>query len=300
MATSNRFLHISSTCKFFALLTLTLFLVNAHVVNAQDNTNSTISNNGNTNINANRNSNANANTNVNTTQNGNVNSNGKVNSNVNDNSNQTGSGASVTPSPTPCSGGECRRDELAKNGWFSFIIVLMFAVVLVPFAWIIMRAVKYSSATYRSPLGLPEGSLRAMLAFTLVAFVGFYILASILSFSAFDPPQFLLGIVATVIGFYFGSRTGEDKAAGARTAGTVQGSVIDKTGTTTGGANVELSQADGKKLTQKADANGKYKFDNVPGGDYNVQASLTGHESSDIVKVKITAGAAQTVNLALK
>lgn len=292
MATPNRFPLISSTCKFFALLTLTLLLVNAYAVNAQDNTNSTNGNTGNTNINANRNSNAKANTNAN--------QNGNLNSNANGNTNRAGSGTSESPSPTPCSGAECRRDELAKSGWFNFTIILLFSVVLIPFAWIIIRAVKYSSATYRSPLGLPEGSLRAMLAYTLVAFVGFYILASILSFSDFKPPDFLLGIVATVIGFYFGSRTGEDKGAGARTAGIVQGDVTDKTGTPAGGANVELSQSGGKKLTRKADANGKYKFDNVSAGDYDIQALLTGHTPSDIAKVKVTAGAAQTVNLTLK
>lgn len=290
MATPNRFLPISSTCKFFALLTLTLLLVNVYVVNAQDNTNSTNGNTGNANVNANRNNDANTNTNANANQNG----------NVNGNTNRAGSGASESPSPTPCSGMECRRDGLAKSGWFIFTIILLFALLLGPFAWIIIRAVKYSSATYRSPLGLPEGSLRAMLAYTLVAFVGFYILASILSFSAFEPPPFLLGIVATVIGFYFGSRTGEDKGAGTRTVGIVQGDVTDKTAAPAGGANVELSQSGGKKLTQKADANGKYKFDNVSAGDYDIQASLTPHMPSDLAKVKVTAGATQTVNLTLK
>lgn len=284
MSIPNQFLTKRSMGKFCMLITISLLLVNVYVVNAQDNVNTANTNLGNSNVNATANTNANAN------QNGNANT----------NTNQTGSGASVTPSPTPCSGAECRQDELAKSGWFKLIVILMFAVVLVPFAWIIFRAVKYSSATYRSPLGLPEGSLRAMLAYTLVAFVGFYILASILSFSVFNPPDFLLGIVATVIGFYFGSRTGEDKAVGTRTAGIVQGDITDKTGIPAGGANVELSQSGGKKLTQKADANGKYKFDNVSPGDYDIQASLTGHIPSDIAKVKVTTGAAQTVNLTLK
>src|SRR5206468_4118593 len=102
-----------------------------------------------------------------------------------------------------------RKDNLAKAWWFVILVTLMFGALLFPFAMTITRAIRFSPSTFRSPLGLPEGSLRAMLAYTLVVFLGFYIYASILSFSDFPPPQFLIGIVATVIGFYFGSRTGE-------------------------------------------------------------------------------------------
>lgn len=280
MATSNQFLSISSTYKFFGLLTLTLLLVNVCVVNAQVNTNSTNSNNSNASVNANLNSNANANTNANANQNGNAKKEGGA-------------------SPTPGSGEEYRQNELAGSIWFPAIIILMFGSVLIGFAYTITRAIRFSKETFRSKSGLPEGSLRAMLAFMLVAFLGFYVLASILSFSAFKPPDFLLGVVATVIGFYFGSRTGEDKSAAPQT-GTVQGDVVDKDGTPAVGASVELSQSGVKKLTLTADASGKYKFNNVQVGDYEIQASLTGKAPSDPAKVKVTAGAAETVKLKLK
>ncbi len=202
-----------------------------------------------------------------------------------------------------------------------------------------------------------------MVAFTLVASLATYILASIVTISDFSPPDFLLGIVATVIGFYFGSRSGEEGAAepkagtvrgtvrkdgkpasgarvkfkrtddtepysritdvegrfelrGARpgkykvtaeltgapasaeqevtaaegsdheieivikTTGTVEGTVMKADGTTlAAGSTVELSQAGVKKSTKTADATGKYKFENVPAGDYEIQASLTGEQS---------------------
>ena len=118
----------------------------------------------------------------------------------------------------------------------------MFAIVLIPFAWTIMRAIHFSKSTFNSPLGLPEGSLRAMLAYILVTFLGFYVLATILSISEVKPPDFLLGIVATVIGFYFGSRSSETKTAGTA-EGSVEGSVVDNTGAAARGATVNLSRS---------------------------------------------------------
>ena len=141
-----------------------------------------------------------------------------------------------------------------------------------------------------------------MLAFLLVAFLGFYVYASVLSLSDFKLPEALLGIIATVIGFYFGSRSVEGAGAGARSeqTGSVDGSVLDNNGTPAGGATVDLSQAGVKKLTQPADLSGKFKFDNVPIGDYEIQASKSGHTPSDSAKAKVTTGRTQTVNLKLK
>jgi len=275
MTTHNQFLPISSTRKFFVLLTLALLLGSVYIVNAQDNTN-------NTNLNANR---------------------GGATPTPTSTPAPTATPAPTpTPSPTPVSAVEARQTKLSGTSWFPAIIILMFATVLIGFAYTITRAIRFSKETFRSKSGMPEGSLRAMLAFTLVSFLGFYVLASILSFSDFKPPEFLLGIVATVIGFYFGSRTGEDKAAGgaASRTGSVKGNVTDKTGTAAGGASVELTQSDGKKLTQKADATGKYTFDAVPVGDHVVQASLTGHTPSDQEKATVTADKTTTVNLKLK
>jgi len=131
--------------------------------------------------------------------------------------------------------------------------------------------------------------------------VGFYILASILSFSDFKPPDFLLGVVATVIGFYFGSRSGEDKAAGALAkTGIVQGIVTDQNGAAVAKATVDLFQSGVKKDTETTDDKGNYKFDKVPAGDYEVQASAEGHEPSSLTKVALKAGATQSVNLKLQ
>jgi Carboxypeptidase regulatory-like domain len=280
MANSNHLLPISSARKSFVMLTITLLFVTVCAVNAQDNTNNTNNNTGS--ANANRVSNTNANTNAR----------GNINGNVNGNSNQEGA--------TPDLKAEERKANYATSPWFFIIVTLLFAGVLIPFGMVITRAIRFSRFTFNSPLGLPDGSLRAILAYMLVAFLGFYVYASVLSFSDFKPPEFLIGIVATVIGFYFGSRTNEDKNAASQRTGTIQGSVTDKDGAPAGGANVELSQSEGKKLTEKADAKGKYKFDNVPAGDYDIQASLQNHAPSDPMKIKVTAGTPLTVDLKLK
>ena len=194
------------------------------------------------------------------------------------------------------------REKLLESNWYPLVVSLLFGVLLLGFAATIVRVILRSKSSFRSPLGLPEGSLRAMLAFLLVAFLGFYVYASVLSLSNFQLPDALLGIIATVIGFYFGSRSVEGAAAVARSeqTGSVNGSVVDSNGTPAGGATIDLSQAGVKKFTQTADLSGKFEFANVPIGDYDIQASKSGHTSSDAAKAKVTAGKTQTVNLKLK
>jgi hypothetical protein len=264
------------TRRLFTALALNLLLIGSFSVFAQENIN---------NVNAN-----------NTNQNASQNSNANLSNNTNGNGNQrTG-----TPTPTPDAVVETRRNQLVNTYWYYALISLIFAAVLLPFSYSIYRAVRYSKSTY-GPLGLPEGSLRALLAFTLVVFLGLYILASVLSLSDFRPPDFLLGIVATVIGFYFGSRTGEEKAGGtAARTGTVEGTVTNAGGAPAVGATVEVTQTDGTKQTGKADAQGKYKIEKVPAGAHDVQASLTGQTPSDKTKVTVKVGETQTVNLTLK
>jgi len=163
-----------------------------------------------------------------------------------------------------------------------------------------MRVILRSKSSFRSPLGLPDGSLRAVLAFLLVAFLGFYVYASVLSLTPFNVPESLLGIIGTVIGFYFGSRSTDAAGATAGRTGSVEGTVVDSSNSPAVGATIELSQGTTKKFTQTADLNGKYDFDNVPIGDYEIQASKSGSTPSDSAKVKVAAGGTQTVNLKLK
>jgi hypothetical protein len=276
---------VSSARKVLTVGTvIVLSLANGYLAAAQQ-SNSSNSNASTVNTNANTNTNANANTNTNTNQNHNQNTNANINANENT------SAQSLRA--------EQRRDDLVNSNWFFVIVSFMFAMVLIPFAWTIMRAIRFSKSTFNSPLGLPEGSLRAMLAYILVTFLGFYVLASVLSISEVKPPDFLLGIVATVIGFYFGSRSSEAKTAGT-TEGGIEGSVVDNTGAAAVGATVNLSRAGVKKFTQTTDVNGKFTFENVPVGQYDIEASLAPHQPSGPSKVNVSAGAKQTVNLKLQ
>jgi hypothetical protein len=288
MSNPRRPSTISSTCRFFAPLALVMLLVGAPASNAQDTVNGANSNNGNQNVNANRNANAGTNNNANNSNANNTDGNRNANANANQ---------SPTPNPTPDPGIEGRRAKLIDGYWYFLIVTGMFVVILLPFAYTITRAIS-SSGEPTGPLGLPDGSVRAILAYTLVTFLGFYILASVLSFSEFKPPEFLLGIVATVIGFYFGSRTNEGRGAPAQT-GVVGGTVKDSAGTATQDATVELTQEDGKKLTAKTDKAGKFEIKNVPAGEHSIQASKDEHQS-DQTKVTVKAGETQAVNLTLK
>jgi hypothetical protein len=280
MALSNR---LSSSYRPLLVVVFSLLLVSAYVVNAQ-NTNNTNTSNVNSAATTNTNANANSNTNTNTNQ------------NTNDTKGGSDQNTNNTLSPDI-------RAKLVQSNWYPIAVSLLFGALLIGFAATIIRVILRSKSSFRSPLGLPDGSLRAMLAFMLVAFLGFYVYASILSLSDFRLPESLLGIIATVIGFYFGSRSAEGAAAATATAGrtgSVDGTVVDSANSPASGATIELSQAGARKLTQTADQSGKFKFDNVPIGDYDIQASKTGSAPSDSAKVKVTAGGTQTVNLKLK
>jgi hypothetical protein len=139
-----------------------------------------------------------------------------------------------------------------------------------------------------------------MLAYILVAYIGFYILASVLSFSEFKPPEFLIGIVATVIGFYFGSRSGDDRGAGAVKPGVVQGTVTNNQGAVAAKATVDLYQSSVKKDTETTDDKGNYKFDKIAAGEYEIQATAQGSQPSDLTKVTLKAGETKSVDLRLK
>ena len=294
-----RQLHAApQTRKCFALLALAFLLTGASAANAQGNANGGNTNNGNANtgnVNANVNRNGNENTNTNANVNNNRNGNAN-NANANRNSNQ-GTGT-IDPEEVT------RWNEVSGSLWFRSFVTLAFVGVLGFFVYTIARAILRSRSTFRSPLGLPDGSLRAMLAFLLVTFLGLYVYAGVLSLSpSFKPPDFLIGVVATVVGFYFGSRANEERGGGAGAgarAGTVEGTVTDRSGTPVAKAKVELSQSGVVKDTEETDAKGSYRIDNVAPGEYEIQATAAGTEPSDRTKVTVKANAAQAVNLKLK
>src|SRR5262245_50184522 len=171
--------------------------------------------------------------------------------------NDTKGGTDQNAKPTP-SADDTLKAKLVQSSWYPIVVSVLFGALLIGFAATIIRVILRSKSSFRSPLGLPEGSLRAMLAFMLVAFLGFYAYASILSLTDLKLPESLLGIVATVIGFYFGSRTSEEKAATPGASGSVEGTVLDSAGAPAGDATVELSKPGGKKLTEKTNPTGTF------------------------------------------
>jgi hypothetical protein len=131
-----------------------------------------------------------------------------------------------------------------------------------------------------------------------VAYLGFYILTSILSVAAFDPPEYLLGIVATVIGFYFGSRT--DEGTVDPNAGIVRGVVTDGTNPKRG-ALVQFKRDDGKvPYTRITDIDGRFELLGARAGDYTVTATVTGSPASEAKKINVAEGSDQEIELVIK
>ena len=194
---------------------------------------------------------------------------------------------------------EDRRDRLMNSNWYYLIVTVLFAGLIIPFATTIVRVIRFSKSSFRNPLGIPVGSFRAILAYTLVAYLGFYILTSILSVAAFEPPEYLLGIVATVVGFYFGSRTGEEGMVDP-SAGIVRG--IVRLGTNPArGALVEFKRDDGKvPYTRITDIEGHFELRGALAGDYTVTATITGSSPSDPKKITVAEGSDQEIELVIK
>ncbi len=218
------------------------------------------------------------------------------------------SSPSPTPSPSatasPCQSPTCdpieaRKEKLINSNWYYFIVTVMFLGLLFPFGITIARSIRFSRSTYNSPLGLPVGSFRAILAYTLVAFLGFYILTSVLSVSQFAPPDFLLGIVATVVGFYFGSRTGEEAGMDSR-AGTVRGIVHVGTNPARG-ALVKFKRDDGTEpFSRITDVDGRFELRGAKPGKYKVSAALTGSPPSETVDITVAEGSDHEIKIVIK
>ncbi len=85
------------------------------------------------------------------------------------------------------------------------------------------------------------------------------------------------------------------------TAGTLTGTVTDATGAVISGATVTvLGPTSGYNQTTKTDANGQYRFSNLPFNRYHVAVSMTGFEaSSQDAPVRSAAGNAADFKLAI-
>jgi hypothetical protein len=188
---------------------------------------------------------------------------------------------------------------LSKSTWYYVLVSLMFIIVLVPFVLAIYEATSSTSTTGRNdkmPLGLPIGSFRSILAYSLVAYLGFYVLTSILSISTFAPSDFLLGIVATVIGFYFGSRS-TDEGAASQVNGTVRG-IVRQGGNPASGAMVRFKRSDKTEpYSRISDLGGRFELSGVLPGTYKVYASITGSAPSNELEISVTDGSDHEIEI---
>jgi hypothetical protein len=195
---------------------------------------------------------------------------------------------------------EARRDQLVKSNWYYLLVTLMFIAVLVPFVFAIYRGTSGSPALGNRPLGLPVGSFRSILAYSLVAYMGFFVLTSILSVSQFAPPEFLLGIVATVIGFYFGSRS-SDEGETIQKAGIVRGIVRNGTKPSRGAMVKFKRSADGTEpYSRISDLDGRFELRGATPGKYKVCASLTGYNPSDEQEISVVEGSDHEIEILIK
>jgi hypothetical protein len=194
---------------------------------------------------------------------------------------------------------EGRREKLVGSNWYYLLVTGMFLAVLVPFVLAIFRGTSGSRATDNRPLGLPVGSFRSILAYSLVAYLGFYVLTSILSVSVFAPPDFLLGIVATVIGFYFGSRSGDDGDVGQKT-GVVRG-IVRRGSAPVPGAVVKLIRSDDgtEPYSRITDVGGRFEAAGVKPGKYSVSASVANSKPSQGQDVIVSEGSDHEVEIVI-
>lgn len=208
--------------------------------------------------------------------------------------------ASTESSLTTSDKEEKRRDRLSESNWYFAIVTVMFGALLIPFAGTIVAAARVPQSSFNKPLGLPTGSFRSILAYSLVTYLGFYVLASILSVSKFWPPDFLLGIVATVVGFYFGSRTGDEGEARA-TAGTVRGTVRQSTNFARGALVKFTRLADGSEpYSRISDINGRFELTGATPGKYKVHAAITGAGQSEGQEISIIEGSDHEIEILIK
>ena len=85
------------------------------------------------------------------------------------------------------------------------------------------------------------------------------------------------------------------------TDGNVAGTVVDPTGAVMVGTNIELEKVDtGVKFEGSSNANGEYRFNNVPVGIYKLTAKSTGFKTLVFQKVIVELNKTTTLKLSLE
>lgn len=192
-----------------------------------------------------------------------------------------------------------RQNGLAQSLWYRISVLLLFTLLLAVFGYTIYRVIRFSKSSFHNAGGFPVGSFRAILAFTLVAYLGFYILANVLSIAPFPLPDALLGIVATVIGFYFGSRNTEEGSADAGPAGVVRG-LVNAGPNPARGAIVKFKREDGSEPYMRVtDVEGRFAPVSAKPGKYTVRAEVTGLPAGEVT-VTVTEGSDQEIVIPVK
>ncbi len=88
---------------------------------------------------------------------------------------------------------------------------------------------------------------------------------------------------------------------GQATDANLVGSVLDATGAAIQNAAVELeNMATGVKTQTKTNAEGQYRFNNIPAGDYRVKASSPGFSETTIANVRVDLNKTANVNVKLE
>jgi hypothetical protein len=93
------------------------------------------------------------------------------------------------------------KRDLPKDSLLLLAIVALIIIILG--SWWSSKKVATNSSWYKYPLGLPTGSIRAVIALLFVMAILLY------AGESAQLPEWLTGIVGTIIGFYFGDRASE-------------------------------------------------------------------------------------------
>jgi drug/metabolite transporter (DMT)-like permease len=101
-----------------------------------------------------------------------------------------------------------------------YVAILIFVVlgVLWGFSFYLVKTKRLDiKEWFRNSLGLPRGSVRAIIA---IAFISALICASLKKIEIPDLPDWAVGITGTVIGFYFGAAINRPDTKGETTTST--------------------------------------------------------------------------------